>query len=98
MRRGYLVFYDVRDPKRLRAMHKLATGYGEMLQYSVYACVLTPARRVELANRIRTTIDLHEDRVIIVDLGAVQTGHDWIPTFEAFGAQALPTTRSSVIT
>jgi CRISPR-associated endonuclease Cas2 len=79
-------------------MHKLASGFGDMLQYSVYACLLTPARRVELATRIRNTIDLQRDRVIVLDLGAVRTGHDWIPPLEAFGAQALPVSRSSIIT
>ena len=32
MRRCYLVCYDIRDPKRLRRVHKTMKGYGESWQ------------------------------------------------------------------
>lgn len=35
-RQWYLVTYDVRDPKRLRRVHKWLRGYGEPVQYSVF--------------------------------------------------------------
>jgi CRISPR-associated protein Cas2 len=98
MRRGYILFYDIRDAQRLRKMQKIALAFGETLQYSVYACSLTPTRRIELGNRVRSVINLREDRVIILDLGQVTTGYDWIPPLEAFGQQQLPVVRTSIIT
>ena len=42
MRRGrYLVAYDIRDPRRLREVHRIVKGYGVSLQYSVFVCDLT---------------------------------------------------------
>ena len=40
MRRSYLVCYDVRDPKRLRKVHRVMKAYGEAWQYSVFWCTL----------------------------------------------------------
>ena len=69
MRRCYLVCYDVRDPKRLRHVHKLMKAYGEAWQYSVFYCTLKDIDRVRLENALRETMNLKEDQVLIVDLG-----------------------------
>lgn len=69
MRRCYLVCYDVRDPKRLRRVHKLMKAYGEAWQYSVFYCTLKDIDRVRLENALRETMNLKEDQVLIVDLG-----------------------------
>jgi CRISPR-associated protein Cas2 len=69
MRRCYLVCYDVRDPKRLRHVHKLMKAYGEAWQYSVFYCTLKDIDRARLENALRETINLKEDQVLIVDLG-----------------------------
>jgi len=70
MRRCYLVCYDVRDPRRLRRTHKLMKAYGEPWQYSVFYCTLKPIDRVRLENELREILNLKEDQVLIVDLGA----------------------------
>lgn len=69
MRRSYLVCYDVRDPKRLRKVHRLLKAYGEPWQYSVFYCVLKPIDRVRLENAVRALINMKVDQVLLVDLG-----------------------------
>ena len=44
-------------------------GFGEWLQLSVFACDLTPLRRIELLDALLQVINLREDRVMIIDLG-----------------------------
>lgn len=70
MRRCYLVCYDVRDPKRLRRVHKLMKAYGEAWQYSVFYCTLKAIDRVRLENELREIVNLKEDQVLIIDLGS----------------------------
>jgi CRISPR-associated protein Cas2 len=70
MRRCYLVCYDIREPRRLRRVHKLLKGYGEPWQYSVFYCVLADIDRVRLEQDLRGLIDLRADEVLILDLGS----------------------------
>jgi len=70
MRRCFLVCYDVRDPKRLRRVHRLMKAYGEPWQYSVFYCTLRAIDRVRLENALRELLNLRVDQVLIVDLGA----------------------------
>jgi CRISPR-associated protein Cas2 len=70
LRRCYLVCYDVRDAKRLRRVHKLMKAYGEPWQYSVFYCCLKAIDRVRLEADLREEMNLREDQVLIVDLGA----------------------------
>lgn len=95
--RSYLLSYDVSEAKRLRAMHKLAGAFGRPLQYSVFVCLLRREDRVHLAARVEELIDRREDRVVIVDLGAVIDRDSWIPPFQVFGRQDVPAQRSAVI-
>lgn len=97
MLRAYLLSYDISNPKRLRAMHKLALAYGRPLQYSVFSCVLTRENRVRLAARVEALINDKEDRVIILDLGTVRDRESWIPPMQVFGRQALASTPTTVI-
>lgn len=69
MRRSYLVCYDIRQPKRLRRVHRTLKGYGEPWQYSVFYCVLRAIDRVRLENDLREVLNMKEDQVMIVDLG-----------------------------
>ena len=95
--RAYILSYDIANPKRLRAMHKLAKAFGRPVQYSVFACLLRREDRVRLAARIQALINRAEDRVIILDLGAVADRESWIPPIETFGRQDVPLQRSVVI-
>lgn len=69
MRRCYLVCYDIRNPKRLRYVHKVLKGYGEAWQYSVFFCVLKAIDRVRLQTDLEAQMNLKEDQTMIVDLG-----------------------------
>jgi CRISPR-associated protein Cas2 len=95
--RAYILSYDISDPKRLRQMHKLAKAFGRPLQYSVFACLLRREDRVRLAGRIGSIINPGEDRVVILDIGAVRDRESWIPPMEVFGCQEIPVQRSAVI-
>ena len=85
MRHGYLVAYDVADPKRLRRVHKKLLGFGDPLQYSVFRCDLSDVERTKLREELVRLIHHTEDRVLIVDIGPV-SGRAGI-AFEYLGVQ-----------
>ncbi len=78
-------------------MHKLAKAFGRPLQYSVFACLLRREDRVLLASRVEMVIDAKCDRVVILDLGAVEDRDSWIPPMQIFGRQELIHNRSAII-
>jgi CRISPR-associated protein Cas2 len=63
------VCYDIRDPKRLRRIHKVLKGYGEAWQFSVFFCVLKDIDRVRLQTDLQSQMNLKEDQAMILDLG-----------------------------
>ncbi|MEO5366241.1 MAG: CRISPR-associated endonuclease Cas2 [Magnetococcus sp. WYHC-3] len=69
MRRCYLVCYDIRNPKRLRRVHKVLKGYGEAWQFSVFFCVLKDIDRVRLQTDLEEQMNQKEDQAMILDLG-----------------------------
>lgn len=69
MRRSYLVAYDVRDPKRLRKVHKVMKAYGEAWQYSVFWCTLKAIDRVRMEGDLKEVANLRQDQVLILDMG-----------------------------
>lgn len=73
MRRCYLVCYDIREPKRLRHVHKVMKGYGEPWQYSVFFCVLRDIDRVRMQSDLENEMNLKEDQALILELGADET-------------------------
>jgi CRISPR-associated protein Cas2 len=94
MRRCYLVCYDISDAKRLRRIHKLLKAYGEPWQYSVFYCTLRAIDRVRLENDAREILNLKEDQLLIVDLGANEEAARESAT--VLGA-ALPEAESGVV-
>lgn len=79
-----MVAYDIRDPKRLRAVHKLLKAYGYPVQYSVFVCDLTRAEKTAFRWHLGGAIDHGADSVVIVDLG--DTG----PAAERFECVGVP--------
>ncbi len=73
MRRCYLVCYDIREPKRLRHVHKVMKGYGEPWQYSVFFCVLRDIDRVRMQSDLENEMNLKEDQALILVLGEDET-------------------------
>lgn len=72
-KRDFLVTYDICNPARLRKVHKLMLGHGDPIQYSVFRCFLTPARKVKLMTRLLEVIHCGEDQVILFELGSANT-------------------------
>jgi CRISPR-associated protein Cas2 len=66
-RRWRLVCYDIRDPKRYRAAHKLLKGYGEPVQYSIFRCRLDDRQTAHLRWQLAQIL-ADEDSLLIVDL------------------------------
>jgi len=69
----YLVAYDIRHPRRLRRVHRVAKDHGEPLQYSVFVCDLTATELIALKRALLTEIKTTEDSIGIFDLGAPAT-------------------------
>ena len=69
MRRCFLVCYDIRDPKRLRLVHRIVKGYGESWQYSIFFCVLKSIDRVRLQAELEEVLNRRDDQVRLIDLG-----------------------------
>lgn len=69
-RNRYLVAYDIRHPRRLRRVHRLASDYGEALQYSVFVCDLTTVELIALRQKLLEEMKSTEDSIGIFDLGA----------------------------
>lgn len=74
MRRCFLVCYDIRDPKRLREIHKIMKGYGESWQYSIFFCVLKEIDRVRLQSDLEQKMNLKKDQIMLLDLGSNEDG------------------------
>jgi len=68
-RNRYLVAYDIRNPRRLRRVHRVATDYGEPLQYSVFVCDLTSVELIGLRRDLLKEMKATEDSIGIFDLG-----------------------------
>lgn len=93
-RNRFLVAYDIRDPGRLRRVHKTVRAFGEPLQYSVFVCDLTHSELCEMKMELRDVANLRVDSVMFVPLGA---GYDR-RCFEFMGAAPeLPTDDAMIV-
>lgn len=68
-RRRYLVAYDIRDPRRLRQVHKTMKAFGWPMQYSVFVCDLDRAELFDLETELGRRINHGVDSVAIIDVG-----------------------------
>lgn len=95
-RRRYVLAYDIRNDRRLRQVHELVLGFGEMLQYSVYVCDLADTEKVQLVSELDEIMDHRRDSVVFIDLGlADRRGSE---CFEFYGARtSLPTVNKARI-
>lgn len=64
----YLVVYDIRDPKRLYKIAKIAQDYGLRVQKSVFEAEMTPDGLQSMKQRMKTVIEPEEDGVKIFRL------------------------------
>lgn len=81
--------YDIREPKRLRQVHKAMKGFGYALQYSVFICDLDASERVGMKAAVGELINHGEDSVAVVDIGDAETRG--VESFEFMGtSRGLP--------
>lgn len=59
----YVIAYDIPDDKRRKKVSDLLEGYGRRVQYSLFECVLTPAKFDELRSQLKKRVLLKEDNV-----------------------------------
>jgi CRISPR-associated protein Cas2 len=71
-RKRYLVCYDIRDPNRLRRVHKTVKSFGWSMQYSVFVCDLDPMEVFSLRAAIGGIIHHEFDNVAFIDCGDPQ--------------------------
>lgn len=68
-RTRYLLAYDIREPRRLRRVHRVAKDFGEPLQYSLFVCDLTRVELTRFKGALIEELKQTEDSVSIFDLG-----------------------------
>ena len=95
MRNRYIVAYDISEPRRLRRTYNKMNGFGDPLQYSVFVCDLSPKERIILEEALTEIIDLKEDRILIINLGA-QEGRG-AASIQALGRQFTPTKAEALV-
>lgn len=75
-----LVTYDVETTdaagrRRLRQVAKLCQDYGQRVQNSVFECLVDPAQKVVLTDRLLSMIDPKRDSLRIYHLGKSYQSH-----------------------
>lgn len=68
IRHVYLLAYDIRESKRLQAIHKNMRDWGEPVQYSVFECLLTGPQVEAMWQMVEETIDVAVDWVVLYRL------------------------------
>lgn len=71
----FLVCYDIRNPIRLRRVHRCMRGWGMPVQYSVFYCRLTMRLCQALARELDTLIDPMHDDIRIYSMQSKGTIH-----------------------
>ena len=64
----YVISYDIADDRRRNRVHKLLTGFGDGVQYSLFECFLSDKELVQVRHRLRRLIKTEEDRIRIYSL------------------------------
>lgn len=65
----YIISYDIRDPRRWRAVYRTLQGAGEWLQLSVFQCRLSRMRHAQLVQALTEIMKPTADHILIMDLG-----------------------------
>ncbi len=95
-RRRYLVGYDISADFRLRRVHKIVSGFGYPLQFSLFICDLDSGEKYELLGQLADVLNHAADRVCLIDLGDPRTRG--VECFEFLGVRpTLPTSGSATI-
>jgi CRISPR-associated protein Cas2 len=93
MRDGWIVCYDICDPKRLASVGKTLKDFGARIQFSVFHCELARLDLVRLREKLRDLINQREDRVLFIRLGPVHRSGQLPDCVETMGRKPdLPDT------
>ena len=95
MRNRYVVCYDVSDPDRCRTTYGLMQGYGDHIQYSVFLCELSATELTYLKRDLTETLNLGQDRAIIVDAGPADSDRE--KRFYTIGTQIISDREPAVV-
>lgn len=76
-----MLSYDISDPKRWRRIFRIASDFGDPLQYSVFLCLLSDKDRVVMESRLTDTISKEEDRVLLIRLRAAEDVENLVESF-----------------
>ena len=68
-RRRYVVAYDIRDPVRLRKVHRTMKEFGWAMQYSVFVSDLDTVELVQLKQALGAVIKHTVDSIAFIDCG-----------------------------
>jgi CRISPR-associated protein Cas2 len=90
----YILSYDIHDRKRWRRVFRIARGFGEWLQLSVFQCRLDRMRLLQLEADLSQAILHREDHVLIIDLGPAEKIK---PSIRSIGKAFQPLEREPVI-
>jgi CRISPR-associated protein Cas2 len=97
MRNVYLIAYDIVCPKRYRVIYKAMCGHGDSVQYSVFRCELTDMELQRLKDQLWPTLNLVEDRVMIVDLGPTEGRGDECIEFWGEPRTSIPDRTATIV-
>ncbi|MCA9088032.1 MAG: CRISPR-associated endonuclease Cas2 [Planctomycetaceae bacterium] len=97
MRSVYLIAYDITCPKRYRQIYKAMCGRGDSMQYSIFRCELTVVELHDLKEQLWPTLNLMEDRVMIVDLGPIEGRGDQCIEFWGNPRNMIPDRIATII-
>lgn len=81
--RGWLICYDVRDPRRLSRFHRFLKRHAVPVQYSVFCYQGSAAQLGRLVREMESRIDRKADDVRVYQLPEQ-------PHFEGLGKGCLP--------
>lgn len=88
----YVIAYDIPSDKRRKKVADLLEGYGKRVQYSVFECILSEKKYLELQHRLRPRLNLEEDSVRMYPLSRHTLGQ-----VEVWGGPPLTSGPGSII-
>ena len=98
--RLHLVAYDVRDPRRLKAVRRAVTAWAHGGQRSVWECWARPSERPTLVAAVAGALDLGRDSLAVFDLPArgpfIALGRGRAPAGEALATIGAALRRARV--
>lgn len=91
---AYLIAYDIREPRRLSAIHRFLKRQATPIQYSVFVGRLSPSELVAVTRGLAARIDPSRDDVRIYPLPrgcrTIRLGVGFLPEGVTLAGEDLP--------